>query len=67
VRGVEATQLKSGDYFGEMSFMATCRRFLKDDDQHMTDTGWERVREVEGEREKEKEREQERESVCVRA
>jgi hypothetical protein len=26
VRGVEATKLESGDYFGEMSFIATCRR-----------------------------------------
>lgn len=26
VRGVEATKLQTGDYFGEMSFIATCRR-----------------------------------------
>ena len=38
VRGVEATRLRSGDYFGEMSFMATCRRFLRDDDAQITDT-----------------------------
>ena len=38
VRGVEATRLGAGDYFGEMSFMGTCRRFLKDDDDSMTDT-----------------------------
>lgn len=38
VRGTEATRLRSGDYFGEMSFMATCRRFLKNDDSEITDT-----------------------------
>ena len=69
---MEATQLKSGDYFGEMSFMATCRRFLKDDDQHMTDTGspreklrkreTERARERERERARKRERERERAS-----
>jgi CRP-like cAMP-binding protein len=38
VRGEEVTQLRSGDYFGEMAFMATCRRFLKDDDTEIADT-----------------------------
>ena len=38
VQGEEVTQLRSGDYFGEMAFMATCRRFLKDDDTDIVDT-----------------------------
>ena len=30
--GHTATQLKSGDYFGEMAFIATCKKFLRDKD-----------------------------------
>ena len=38
VRDVEATRLGAGDCFGEMSFMGTCRRFLKDCDDSIADT-----------------------------
>jgi hypothetical protein len=30
--------LGSGDYFGEMAFLATCRRFFKNEDANITDT-----------------------------
>lgn len=30
IRGKTATDLKSGDYFGEIAFVATCRKFLRD-------------------------------------
>jgi CRP-like cAMP-binding protein len=38
VEGVEATKLSSGDCFGEMSFIATCRRFMKNQDESLADT-----------------------------
>ena len=38
VRDVEATRLGAGDCFGEMSFMGTCRRFLRDCDDSIADT-----------------------------
>jgi CRP-like cAMP-binding protein len=33
VRGQVASELKSGDYFGEMAFIATCQKFLKLSDE----------------------------------
>lgn len=30
IRGHTATELKSGDYFGEIAFAATCGKFLRE-------------------------------------